>query len=86
MAASLQPMLLSYNASHRRLLFVDNQQSLKQELGALQHELRRVHDALERNRTRDLEQHACRLRDNIALCEKELKQLATPLHSAVDKA
>jgi hypothetical protein len=65
-------------------LIVDNRQSLEQELGALQHELRRVHDALQRNRTRDLEQHACRLRDNIALCEKELKQLATPLQSAAD--
>lgn len=64
---------------------MDNRQSLRQELGALQHELRRVNDALERNRTRDLEQHARRLRDNIALCEKELKQLATPLHSAANK-
>ena len=53
---------------------MNRQQSLKQELGALQHELRRVNDALERNRTRDLELHARRLRDNIALCEQELKQ------------
>ena len=61
---------------------MDKQQSLKQELGALQHELRRVNDALERNRTRDLELHADRLRDNIALCEKDLKQLSSPLHLA----
>ena len=65
---------------------MDKQQSLKQELGALQHELRRVSDALERNRTRDLELHALRLRDNIALCEKELKQLSSPLQSAGNKA
>lgn len=65
---------------------MDKQQSLKQELGALQHELRRVSDALERNRTRDLELHARRLRDNIALCEKELKQLSSPLQSAGNKA
>jgi hypothetical protein len=63
---------------------VDKQQSLKQELGALQHELRRVSDALERNRTRDLELHARRLRDNIALCERELKLLSSPLQSATN--
>ena len=61
---------------------MDKQQSLKQELGALQHELRRVNDALERDRTRDLERHARRLRDNIALCEQDLKQLSSPLQSA----
>jgi chromosome segregation ATPase len=64
---------------------VDKQQSLKQELAALQHELRRVNDALERNRTRELELHARRLGDNIALCEQELKQLSPPLHSAGNK-
>ena len=58
---------------------MDKQQPLKQELGALQHELRRVSDALERNRTHDLELDARRLRDNITLCEKELKQLSSPL-------
>jgi hypothetical protein len=57
---------------------VDKQQAIKQELGALQHELRRANDALERNRTRDLELHARRLRDNIALCEQDLKQLSSP--------
>jgi hypothetical protein len=61
---------------------VDKQHLLKQELGALQHELRRVNDALERNRTRDLELHARRLRDNIALGEQELKQLLSALPSA----
>ena len=60
---------------------MDKQQLLKQELGALQHELRRVNDALERNSTRDLELNANRLRDNIALCEHELNQL----HSAANK-
>ena len=65
---------------------MDKQQAIKQELGALQHELRRVNDALERNRTRDLELHARRLRDNIALCERDLQQLSSPLHSASNKA
>ena len=59
---------------------MDSEQALRQELAALQHELRRVSDAIERNRTRDLEQHARLLRDNIALCEQELKQLSSPLH------
>ena len=61
---------------------MDNEQSLRQELAALQHELRRVTDAIERNRTRDLEQHARLLRDNIALCEQDLKQMSSPLHCA----
>ena len=63
-------------------LSVDNKQLITQELAALQHELRRVNDAIERNRTRDMEKRARRLRDNIALCEAELKQLAPPSHSA----
>lgn len=50
------------------------QRQLRQELAALQHELRRVSDALERSRSRELEQHARQLRDNIALCERDLKQ------------
>ena len=61
---------------------MDNEQPLRQELAALQHELRRVSDAIERNRTRDLEQHARLLRDNIALCEQDLKQMSSPLHCA----
>ena len=64
---------------------MDSEQALRQELAALQHELRRVSDSIERNRTRDLEQHARLLRDNIALCEQELKKLL-PLHSAAYKA
>ena len=53
-----------------------NEQALRQEIGALQHELRRVTDGLERNRTRELEQQAKRLRDNIALCERQLRKLS----------
>ena len=52
------------------------QQSLKREIAALQHELRRVNDAIERNRTPDMERRARLLRDNIALCERDLKRLA----------
>lgn len=47
---------------------------LKQEIAALQHELRRASEALERNRSRQLERRAQQLRDNIALCERDLKQ------------
>lgn len=60
-------------------------QTLRQELAALQHELRRVNDGLERNRTHDLERHARRLRDNIALCESELKRLESALQSPGNK-
>jgi len=50
------------------------EQQLKQELAALEHELRRVRDGLERNHSRDLELRARQLTDNIALCERDLKQ------------
>jgi len=50
------------------------EQQLKQELAALRHELRRVHDGLERNRSHDLALRARQLSDNIAICEGELKQ------------
>jgi len=65
---------------------VNHQQSLKQELAALQHELRRINDAIERNRTPNMEQRAHLLRDNIALCERDLKRLDSPLQSAGNKA
>jgi hypothetical protein len=58
------------------------EQALGQELAALRHELRRVRDALERNRTHELEQRARQLGENIALCERELK---SALQSAGDK-
>ncbi|MBT8435903.1 MAG: hypothetical protein KJP11_00900 [Gammaproteobacteria bacterium] len=51
------------------------EQQLKQELAALRHELRRVNDSLERNRTRDMEQRARQLRASIKLCEGDLNQL-----------
>ena len=57
------------------------ERSLRQEIAALQHELRRVNDALERNPTHVLEQQARRLRDNIALCERELRQVTGMLQS-----
>jgi hypothetical protein len=71
-------MLLSYPHHIENQVSVDNQQLLTQELAALQHELRRVNDAIERNRTRDMEKRARLLRDNIALCEAQLNQMATP--------
>jgi hypothetical protein len=51
------------------------EQQLKQELAALRHELRRVCDGLERNRTRDMEQRARQLRASIELCERDLNQI-----------
>lgn len=48
------------------------ERQLRQELAALQHELRRVRDGLERNPSHRLEQRARQLRDNIELCETEL--------------
>ena len=64
----------------------DDEKALRQELAALQHELRRVSDGIERNRTRELELRAARLRDSIALCERELRQLSGALQSPGDKA
>lgn len=54
----------------------DSEQSLRQEIAALQHELRRVNDGLERDRTRALEQQAKRLRDSISLCQQQLRRSA----------
>ncbi len=56
------------------------EQQLKQELAALRHELRRVRDGLERNRSHDLERRARQLSDNIAICEHELKQNNIDVH------
>ena len=50
------------------------EQQLKQELAALKHELRRVRDGLERNRSQDLELRARQLTDSIAICERDLRQ------------
>ena len=71
-------MLLSYLHHIEKQEPVDNKQLLTQELAALQHELRRANDAIERNRTRDMEKRARLLRANIALCEAQLKQMPTP--------
>ena len=56
------------------------EQQLKQELAALQHELRRVNDGLERNRSHELERRARQLCDNIAVCEHELMQSSDYVH------
>ena len=50
-----------------------NTEALRREIGHLQHELRRVQDGLERNPTRELQARARQLRDNIALCERDLE-------------
>lgn len=56
-------------------------QQLRQEIAALRHELRRVQDGLERNPTRELERRAQQLRENIALCERDLQRDATEARS-----
>jgi len=61
---------------------VNTEQALRQELAALQHELRRVRDGLERSRSQDLEKRARQLGENIALCEREL----STLQSTADRA
>jgi predicted phage gp36 major capsid-like protein len=56
------------------------EQQLKQELAALEHELRRVRDGLERGRSQDLERRARQLSDNIAICERDLRQCKLNVH------
>jgi len=46
--------------------------ALGREIAALRHELRRVQDGLERGHTPELERRARQLRNNIALCERDL--------------
>ena len=48
--------------------------ALRQEIAALEHELRRVRDGLERSPSHALEQRAGQLRENITLCRKQLEQ------------
>lgn len=47
---------------------------LAREIAALEHELRRVRDGLERSPSHALEQRARQLRDNITLCRKQLER------------
>ena len=53
---------------------MSTEKQLRQEIAALEHELRRVRDALERSPSHPLEQRARQLGDNIALCRRELEQ------------
>ena len=48
---------------------------LKREIAALEHELRRVRDGLERNPSHVLERRARQLVDNIELCRRDLERL-----------
>ena len=47
---------------------------LHREIAALEHELRRIKDGLERNPSHELERRARQLRENIDLCKRDLKQ------------
>ena len=49
------------------------EQQLKQEIAALEHELRRVRDSLERNPDHANEARANQLIENIDLCRQQLK-------------
>ena len=52
---------------------------LRREIEALRHELRRVNDGLERSPSHALERRARQLRENIDLCEQDLRRaLASP--------
>ena len=66
-------MLLEYSAMAERDSTLEKQ--LRQELGALRHELRRVSDRLRSGSIRELEAQARQLRDNIELTEKDLARL-----------
>jgi hypothetical protein len=59
-------------AAHRSDTGIDAARTLSREIAQLEHELRRVSDGLERNPSHALEERARQLRDNIALCEREL--------------
>lgn len=48
------------------------ERDLRQEIAALEHELRRVREGLERNPTHALQRRARQLEDNIVLCSREL--------------
>ena len=61
---------------------MDSQQQLRQEIAALEHELRRVRDGLERNPSHALEAEVRRLQDNIALCRRELELIRETLKPA----
>jgi hypothetical protein len=54
---------------------LNGETELKREIAALEHELRRVRDGIERNPSHALEQRARQLRDNIALCKRDLARL-----------
>ncbi|MGD2171378.1 MAG: hypothetical protein PVI70_01095 [Gammaproteobacteria bacterium] len=58
--------------THRPDSASDAVASLRQEIAALQHELRRVSDGLERNPSHALEERARQLRASIALGERDL--------------
>jgi phage-related minor tail protein len=58
--------------AHRPDSARDAAASLRREIAALQHELRRVGDRLESNPSHALEQRARQLRASIALCERDL--------------
>ncbi len=76
--------------SKEHKIFIQNfivtvKQQLKQEIAALQHELRRVHDALERNPTHDLQRREQQLAQNIALCEHQLQQTTFDRNSEIPR-
>lgn len=76
-AACLQLLAGFYNASmgsRQSASAGDAIEALRREIAQLEHELRRVRDGLERNPSHALEKRARQLRDNIALCKRDLAQ------------
>ncbi|MEM7562844.1 MAG: hypothetical protein AAF353_07310 [Pseudomonadota bacterium] len=59
------------------------EQQLKQEIAALEHELRRVRDSLERNPTHAMESQANQLKENIDLCKRQLNSPKSPENTDV---
>lgn len=53
---------------------VSEEEELRREIAALEHELRRVRDGLERNPTAELEARAGSLRQSIDWCRRQLAQ------------
>jgi predicted phage gp36 major capsid-like protein len=51
---------------------MSEEKQLRREIAALEHELRRVRDGLERSASHELEQRARQLRENITLCKRQL--------------
>ena len=76
-----RPGLLHWHLRNTGIRPMSTEQELSREIAALEHELRRVRDGLERNPSHRLERRARQLRDNIDLCRRQLAELAPPVRT-----